>query len=138
MALALPLLIVPESGLKVPIVLWCSLCQGHETSHPRCLQATPSGAVSGLGVIWYECLVPPEPGCGSQHPGLVAPCPSHPLPKVTLPGLPPSKLLGASPDRTPSGSSVPPPSMVCYGDTMIGNRGIPPLRASLPLLSLST
>lgn len=31
MALALPLLIVPESGLKVPIVLWCSLCQGHET-----------------------------------------------------------------------------------------------------------
>ena len=28
------------------------------------------------------------------------------------------------------------PSIDCYGDTMIGSRGIPPLRASLPLLSL--
>ena len=109
MALALPLLIVLESGLKVPIVLWCSPCQGHETSHPCRLQATPSGAVSGLWVIWYERLVPPELGCGGQHPGLVASCPSHPLPKVTLLGLRPSKLLGASPDRTPSGSSVLPP-----------------------------
>lgn len=28
MALALPLLFVPEAGLKVPIVWWYSLCQG--------------------------------------------------------------------------------------------------------------
>lgn len=63
MALALPLLFVPESGLKVPIVLWCSLCQGHETEAiPADSRPHPLELSLGWGASWCRSLVPLEWG----------------------------------------------------------------------------
>lgn len=49
MTLALSLLSVPESGLKVPIVWWCSLCQGHET---EAIPAVSRQSPLGLSLGW--------------------------------------------------------------------------------------
>lgn len=52
MALALPLLSVPESGLKVPIVWWYSPCQG--------MRLTPSQLCPGCalwGRLWARDIL---------------------------------------------------------------------------------
>lgn len=107
MALALPLLFVPESGLKVPIVLWCSLCQGHETEAiPADSRPHPLELSLGWGASWCRSLVPLEWGCGDvQHPRRVASCSTYPPPNVMRP--PAWQPLGASPDRAPAGPSAP-------------------------------
>lgn len=127
-ALALPLVFVPESGLKMPIVWWCSPCQGQETEAiPAVSRQHPLGLSLGWGYPGMDDFSYQNGDVEKEAdvPGLVASfCHSHPPTKDMR--LLPSNLLGASPDRTPSGILSPPlPKIDCYGDIMIDNRGVP-------------
>lgn len=128
-----------RSGLKVPIVWWYSLCQGHET---EAIPAVSRQRPLGLSLVW-DILVwtssltkmgvwrRPTYWTGSSV---------HILP-LRLLGYLLNNLLGASPCWTPGHSvSLPLLSIDWYADSMIDSRGVPsiwlPMRVSLPLFNL--